>query len=45
MIDTAVLEKFRNALGPKGIMTDPADIEPWVHDWRGRYHGAAALIV
>jgi FAD/FMN-containing dehydrogenase len=32
-------------LGPKAVITDPADIEPWVTDWRGRVHGAARAII
>jgi FAD/FMN-containing dehydrogenase len=32
-------------LGPKGLITDPKEIEPWVSDWRGRVHGAAPAIL
>jgi FAD/FMN-containing dehydrogenase len=32
-------------LGPKAVITDPGDIEPWVTDWRGRVHGAAPAIL
>src|SRR5438067_3180881 len=32
-------------LGPKGVVTDPAEIEPWLTDWRGRVHGAAPAIL
>src|SRR5690242_17616434 len=35
----------REALGSKGVMTDPADIAPWVTDWRGRAHGSAPAIL
>lgn len=28
-------------LGPKGVVTDPADLEPWLTDWRGRVHGSS----
>ena len=27
------------------MITDPAEIEPWVTDWRGRVHGAAPAIL
>jgi FAD/FMN-containing dehydrogenase len=27
------------------VITDPADIEPWVTDWRGRVHGAAPAML
>ena len=32
-------------LGPKGVITDQREIEPWVSDWRGRVHGAAPAIL
>jgi FAD/FMN-containing dehydrogenase len=32
-------------LGPKGVVTDGQEIEPWVSDWRGRVHGAARLML
>jgi FAD/FMN-containing dehydrogenase len=32
-------------LGPRGITTDPADMAPWLIDWRGRVHGCAAVLV
>ncbi|HKC01951.1 MAG TPA: FAD-binding oxidoreductase [Sphingomicrobium sp.] len=31
--------------GPKAVITDPKEIEPWVIDWRGRIHGAAPAIL
>lgn len=45
MIDKNSIDAFANILGPKGCITDASDIDPWVHDWRGRYHGAAAAIL
>jgi FAD/FMN-containing dehydrogenase len=35
----------RERCGPKVVVTDPADIEPWLTDWRGRYHGKAQAIL
>jgi FAD/FMN-containing dehydrogenase len=32
-------------LGPKGVITDPTEIAPWVTDWRGRVHGATPAIL
>jgi FAD/FMN-containing dehydrogenase len=32
-------------LGPKGVITDPKEIAPWVTDWRGRVHGATPAIL
>ena len=35
----------REVLGAKGVVTAPAEIAPWLTDWRGRVHGAAAAIL
>ncbi|RDE07486.1 FAD-binding oxidoreductase [Sphingomonas aracearum] len=35
----------RDAFGPRAAVTDPDLIEPWLHDWRGRFHGAAPAIL
>lgn len=32
-------------LGAKAVTTDPADIAPWIADWRGRYFGTAPAIL
>ncbi|MBW0006145.1 MAG: FAD-binding oxidoreductase [Sphingomonas sp.] len=32
-------------LGPKIVISDPRDIEPWVSDWRGRVHGTSRAMV
>jgi FAD/FMN-containing dehydrogenase len=32
-------------LGPKGVITDPHEIAPWVSDWRGRVHGKSRAIL
>ncbi len=45
MIGQDVIARFVALLGPKGVVTDAGDVEPWTHDWRGRYHGAAAAIL
>ncbi|EQB17099.1 FAD-binding oxidoreductase [Sphingobium lactosutens] len=45
MIGQDIIDRFTALLGPKGVTTNPDDIAPWVSDWRGRYHGAAAAIL
>ena len=40
-----MIEAVRSRLGPKAVLTDPADVEPWVDDWRGRFHGASKAIL
>ena len=42
---TALLDALAPVLGPRGIVTDPADIAPWLVDWRRRFHGAAPAIL
>ena len=32
-------------LGAKAVITDAAEIAPWLTDWRGRVHGAARAIL
>ena len=36
-----LISEAERQLGPKAVVTDPAEIEPWVTDWRGRVHGSA----
>src|SRR5947209_14144818 len=43
--EAQIIEEVRQRFGPKGVITDPRDIEPWVTDWRGRVHGAAPAIL
>ena len=31
--------------GDRAVVTEPADIEPWLTDWRGRWHGRSAAIL
>ncbi len=35
------LAKLTALLGPRGLTLDPDLIEPWLTDWRERYHGKA----
>jgi FAD/FMN-containing dehydrogenase len=32
-------------LGPKAVITERSEIEPWLTDWRGRFHGLSAAIL
>jgi FAD/FMN-containing dehydrogenase len=40
-----LIEQVRGQFGPKAAVTDPSEVEPWLNDWRGRFHGAAAGIL
>jgi FAD/FMN-containing dehydrogenase len=42
---TALIGEVRERFGPRAAITDPADVEPWLTDWRGRYHGQAQAIL
>jgi FAD/FMN-containing dehydrogenase len=40
----ALLAALAGRLGPRGLTRDPADLAPWLTDWRGRWHGRAAAL-
>ncbi len=40
-----VIEEVLSRFGPKAAITDRADVEPWLTDWRGRFHGDAQAIL
>ncbi|MFM7350044.1 MAG: FAD-binding oxidoreductase [Erythrobacter sp.] len=46
--DPAAHEAFLSAaaalLGPRGLTSDPAMMDPWLTDWRGRYTGRALAL-
>ena len=42
---SGLLDKLAALLGPKGYTADPAEMEPWLIDWRGYYRGAAAAML
>ncbi len=40
-----LLARVAAAVGPSNVLTAPADVEPYLVDWRGRYRGAARAVV
>ncbi|VXD00269.1 FAD-binding oxidoreductase [Sphingomonas sp. AX6] len=40
-----LIDQVRARFGPRAAVTDAHDIAPWLTDWRGRFHGAAAAIL
>jgi FAD/FMN-containing dehydrogenase len=44
-IPAAVLDELRRIVGPRGWASDPADVEPYLVEWRGLYRGAAPLVL
>ena len=41
----SLVDEIRARFGERAAVTDEADIEPWLSDWRGRWHGKAAAIL
>ena len=41
----ALLAALLDVLGAKGFTTDPDVMQPWLTDWRGKYHGHAAAML
>ena len=39
------LDRLAQLLGPKGFTTDADVMQPWLIDWRGKYHGRAAAML
>ena len=42
--DPTFLNAAKELLGPRGLLTDPDLVEPWLTDWRGRYTGKAMAL-
>lgn len=40
-----LLEELEDLLGPRGFSRQPEDLDPWLTDWRGRWHGRAAALL
>lgn len=40
-----LIEKVLARCGAKAVVTDAAEIAPWLDDWRGRYHGQSAAML
>src|SRR5256885_9526689 len=40
-----LIEQAGRKLGPKAVITDPKEIEPWTSDWRGRVHGSSPAML
>ncbi len=40
----SLVEALHRLLGPRGVLTDPADVAPHLSDWRGLYRGAAQAV-
>jgi FAD/FMN-containing dehydrogenase len=45
MDHASLLDRLRQRLGPSGILTDPADTDPYCEDWRRLYHGRTPAVL
>jgi FAD/FMN-containing dehydrogenase len=45
MTAAALIATALDRFGPKTVVTDQADILPWLTDWRGRWHGATPAML
>jgi len=41
----SLLDRLSALLGPRGLLTDPADLEPHLADWRALYRGRTPCVV
>lgn len=42
---SSLADRLAVLLGPKGFTADADAMAPWLSDWRGRFHGAAAALL
>ena len=40
-----IVDQMRTRFGSRAALTDLAAIEPWLTDWRGRWHGASPALL
>ncbi len=45
MTDTTLLTQLSALLGPRGLLTDAASLEPHLADWRALYRGATPCVI
>src|SRR5947209_4932243 len=43
--EARLIDEAERKLGPKAVITDPQELEPWLSDWRGRVHGTAPAML
>lgn len=40
-----LLQRLAATLGPRGFTADKGEMEPWLTDWRGKFHGRSAAML
>src|SRR5439155_17770175 len=43
--DSNLIDRLRGRLGPRGVLTDPADTAPYCEDWRRLYRGRTPAVL
>src|SRR5947209_5613123 len=43
--EARLIDEAERKRGPKAVITDPQELEPWLSDWRGRVHGTAPAML
>ncbi len=43
--DPATLQRLKAIVGPAGLVPDPAEVEPYLHEWRNRWVGETPLLL
>jgi FAD/FMN-containing dehydrogenase len=43
--DLATLERLKQIVGPPGLVPDPADVAPYLREWRNRWVGETPLLL
>ena len=45
MTDVSVINRLKEAAGPRGWSDDPSEIAPHLKEWRGKYQGKSTLLL
>jgi FAD/FMN-containing dehydrogenase len=45
MTTSSLIDQLRHLIGATHVLTEPADVAPFVEDWRGRYRGEVLAVV
>lgn len=40
-----IIDRLKSIVGPKGWLTDPLEMQPFVSEWRDRYRGKALVVL
>ena len=43
-MSSELIQQLQGIVGPAGLITEPADLAPYLRDWRGNYVGKAPAV-